>query len=45
MPILPSEKGIDGHYAARGEAFRRQDIDAIVELLTPDYVLWAPGAR
>jgi uncharacterized protein (TIGR02246 family) len=39
-----SEPEIDDLYAAWGEAFRRQDVDAVVELMTPDYVLWAPGA-
>lgn len=43
MRIQP-EPGIDDLYAAWSEAFRRQDIDAIVELMTPDYVLCAPGA-
>jgi hypothetical protein len=28
---------------AWSEAFRRQDIEAIMAMLTPDYVLWAPG--
>jgi uncharacterized protein (TIGR02246 family) len=40
---IQSELGIDDLYAAWGEAFRRQDVDAVVELMTPDYVLWAPG--
>jgi uncharacterized protein (TIGR02246 family) len=39
-----SEPGIDDLYAAWSEAFRRQDVDAVIELMTPDYVLWAPGA-
>jgi ketosteroid isomerase-like protein len=39
-----SESGIDDLYAAWSGAFRRQDIDAVVELMTPDYALWAPGA-
>jgi ketosteroid isomerase-like protein len=43
MPILQSERGIDDLYAAWGEAFRRADVDAVIELMTPDYVLWAPG--
>jgi ketosteroid isomerase-like protein len=41
---IHSEPRIDDLYAAWGDAFRRQDVDAIVELMTPDYVLWAPGA-
>jgi ketosteroid isomerase-like protein len=44
MPIHPLEQNIDDLYAAWGEAFRRQDVDAVVALMTPDYVLWAPGA-
>jgi uncharacterized protein (TIGR02246 family) len=44
MPRHQSEQRIDDLYAAWGEAFQRQDVDAIVELMTPDYVLWAPGA-
>jgi ketosteroid isomerase-like protein len=40
---MQSEPGIDDLYTAWGEAFRLQDVDAIVELMTPDYVLWAPG--
>lgn len=39
-----SEQRIDDLYAAWGEAFGRQDVDAIVELMTPDYVMWASGA-
>jgi uncharacterized protein (TIGR02246 family) len=39
-----SEPEIDDLYAAWSEAFRRQDVDAVLELMTPDYVLWAPGA-
>jgi len=39
-----ADPGIDALYAAWSEAFRRQDLDAIFDLLTPDYVLWAPGA-
>jgi ketosteroid isomerase-like protein len=41
---ISSERGIDDLYASWSEAFRRADVDAIVELLTADYVLWAPGA-
>lgn len=39
-----ADLAIDALYAAWGEAFRRQDLEAILDLLTPDYVLWAPGA-
>jgi ketosteroid isomerase-like protein len=41
---INSESAIDDLYASWSEAFRRADVDAIVELLTADYVLWAPGA-
>ena len=44
MPANRSEQGIDGLYVAWSEAFRRADVNAIVELMTPDYVLWSPGA-
>jgi ketosteroid isomerase-like protein len=39
-----SDLGIDDLYAAWGGAFRRGDVDGVVDLLTPDYVLWASGA-
>ena len=35
--------GIDALYLAWRDAFKRGDVDAILGLLTPDYVLWAPG--
>lgn len=38
------ERGIEDLYAAWGDAFRRQDVDAVIELMTQDYVLWSPGA-
>jgi ketosteroid isomerase-like protein len=38
-----SDHRIDDLYRAWGDAFRRQDVDAIIALLTADYVLWAPG--
>jgi ketosteroid isomerase-like protein len=44
MARQPLEPRIDALYAAWSEAFQRQDVDAILELMTPDYVLWAPGA-
>lgn len=34
---------IDSLYAAWQSAFQRRDVDAILGLLTEDYVLWAPG--
>jgi ketosteroid isomerase-like protein len=42
---MPPHRGIDQLYASWGEAFRRTDVDAIAELLTPDYVLWAVNVR
>ena len=39
-----SDEAIDALYAAWADAFRRKDVDAIVSLLTPDYVLLRPGA-
>ena len=38
------DSGIDELYKAWGDAFRRQDVQAIFELLTSDYVLWPAGA-
>ena len=35
---------IDDLYAAWTDAFRRGDVEAVVALLTADYVLWAAGA-
>jgi len=34
--------GIDALYVAWRKAMQRGDVDAILGLLTPDYVLWAP---
>jgi uncharacterized protein (TIGR02246 family) len=34
---------IDALYTAWRDAFRRQDLEAILALVTPDYVLWAAG--
>ena len=31
-------------YSAWADAFRRSDVNGVLDLLTPDYVLWAPGA-
>jgi len=42
MPESTSE--IDALYSAWSEAFHRGDVAAILSLLTPDYVLWAPGS-
>jgi ketosteroid isomerase-like protein len=41
---LETKQNIEDLYRAWGEAFRRQDVEAIIALLTPDYVLLAPGA-
>jgi uncharacterized protein (TIGR02246 family) len=38
-----TDPGIDALYAAWRAAFQRQDLEAILGLLTADYVLWAPG--
>src|ERR1041385_2212367 len=35
---------IDELYQAWGEAFQSKNVDAILCLLTPDYVLWPAGA-
>ena len=35
---------IDALYLAWSDAFRHQDVDAVLALVTPDYLLWAPGA-
>ncbi len=35
---------IDALYAAWADAFRRKDVDAVIGLLTPDYVLVRSGA-
>jgi ketosteroid isomerase-like protein len=44
MSKLQSEPAIDDLYAAWGDAFRRQDVDAVIALMTSDYLLWTPGA-
>jgi uncharacterized protein (TIGR02246 family) len=44
MPVQQTERGIDELYTAWSAAFRAADIDAIVGLMTPDYLLWAAGA-
>lgn len=38
-----SDPKIEALYSAWGDAFRRQDIEAVLALLTSDYVLWVPG--
>jgi uncharacterized protein (TIGR02246 family) len=44
ISIYDSDPQIDALYGAWADAFRRQDVEAILSLLTPDYVLWAPSA-
>jgi ketosteroid isomerase-like protein len=39
-----ADAGIDALYDAWREAFRRRSVAAILELITPDYVLWPAGA-
>ncbi len=39
-----SDSEIDKLYEAWSNAFRRQDLQAILDLLTSDYVLWPAGA-
>ena len=39
-----SDSEIDKLYEVWGDAFRRQDLQAIFDLLTFDYVLWPAGA-
>jgi ketosteroid isomerase-like protein len=39
-----ADSGIDELYAKWAEALRRCDLDAIMGLLTRDYVLWPSGA-
>ncbi|HXH39260.1 MAG TPA: nuclear transport factor 2 family protein [Thermoanaerobaculia bacterium] len=39
-----NDSDIDTLYSAWRDAFRRHDVDAILELVTEDYVLFAPGA-
>lgn len=38
-----SDRGTESLYVAWGDAFHRRDVDAIMGLVTADYVLWAPG--
>jgi ketosteroid isomerase-like protein len=39
-----ADSEIDQLYAAWGEAFQRKNTDAILDLLTPDYLLWPADA-
>ena len=42
-PAPEVHRTIDALYDAWSAAFRRGDVDAIVEMLTADYLLWAAG--
>jgi uncharacterized protein (TIGR02246 family) len=42
--MTTTDPGIDKLYAAWREAMMRRDLEAVLDLLTPDYVLWTPGA-
>jgi ketosteroid isomerase-like protein len=42
--MIEPHPGIDALYTKWRDAFRRRDVDGVLGLLTPDYVLWAPGA-
>ncbi|MEP7344442.1 MAG: nuclear transport factor 2 family protein, partial [Gemmatimonadaceae bacterium] len=44
QPPNDSHVAIEAMYSSWISAFERADVDAILELLTPDYTLWAPGA-
>jgi ketosteroid isomerase-like protein len=39
-----ADSEIDQLYEAWGEAFQRKNVDAVLGLLTPDYILWPTGA-
>lgn len=42
--IMPEiERSIDALYGAWREAFARRDVEAVLDLLTPDYLLLAPN--
>jgi uncharacterized protein (TIGR02246 family) len=42
--MTTDDAGIDALYTAWSDAYRRRDVDAILTLLTPDYVLLRPNA-
>lgn len=44
MTTSTTDEAVDALYAAWADAFRRKDVDAVLDLLTPDYVLLRPGA-
>jgi uncharacterized protein (TIGR02246 family) len=39
-----TDAAIAALYTAWNEAIRQRDVDAVMNMLTPDYELWAPGA-
>jgi uncharacterized protein (TIGR02246 family) len=41
---VPSDPAIEALYAAWRDAIRRHDIEGVLSLLEPDYLLWSPGA-
>ena len=43
--LTEQDVSIDKLFEEWRAAFQRKDVDAIVALLTKDYVLWAPGAE
>lgn len=43
--MTTDDAGIDALYAAWSDAYRRRDVDAILGLLTPDYVWLKPNAQ
>ena len=43
--MSPSDSNIDTLHAKWAEAIRAGDVDRALELLMPDYVLWAAGAQ
>lgn len=44
ISLYDSDPRIGDLYTTWADAFRRQDVAVILSLLSPDYVLWAPGA-
>jgi|SRR5215831_18399929 len=42
--MTTSDPGIERLYTSWRDAMARGDVDEILDLLTPDYVLWRPGA-
>jgi uncharacterized protein (TIGR02246 family) len=42
--MAATDRGIEQLYDAWREAMSRGDVDAVLDLLTPDYELWSPSA-